>query len=131
VYRVVGHGHREWRQGEAEQGRREQPQGQARGRDSNTERPYVRPHWSLLTSQEYFCPAESLDDDLDSKSIQEYDVNTKIPEYKQASASVSKEKIYCNIKHSYDNDKVLPSILCAQKCRALRDVQWGYLCRHC
>ena len=42
VYRVVGHGHREWRQGEAEQGRREQPQGQARGRDSNTERPYVK-----------------------------------------------------------------------------------------
>ena len=45
--------------------------------------------WSLETSQEYFSHVESLDEDLDSKNIHEYAVNTKNPEDMQASASVS------------------------------------------
>ena len=40
MYRVVGH--REWREVEAEQGRQEQSQGQAGGRDSATEQPHVK-----------------------------------------------------------------------------------------
>jgi len=45
--------------------------------------------WSLETSQEYFCHVESLDEDLDSKNIHEYAVNTKNLKDMQVSASVS------------------------------------------